>query len=423
MLSFDQLRSLVKHVTSKEANDFYPALYGRVAADGPLEIATIEEWQKLPFVTKDTLIARSLSERTFLPIGALDHLRSSSGTSGKPPLFSPRTHVRNMEYRLKYHDFKKPLLAFTVPMMPYWHERFQAENGGNPSVIAYDPKYPKASITLAKAAGVDAASLFAYHVQAAGEEMKRLGINEQMRLFEIAGETCSRALYNYMRATFPNAVLLHSYGAGEVEDVHMGMPCKPLDGTEPLSVYHPKSTHYLEIVDPGSGEVLEPAPGVEGDLIISAYPGEPSAFPLVRFRIGDTVRVVETSCKEHGLWSFTVLGRSEMDFAKIPGGGLGAEEIARVLRLFPNEVTDFFVLHCRNEETASGPLFKPVLEVETAAGTDLAALAEKISRELRVAPRFTYAQGVAQGRYLPLACAILQKSGISKKHLRIVRDQ
>ncbi len=422
MLSFDQLRSLVRHVTSKEAprvlsRALWPSS-GRCAAryrhDGRVAKASV----------RDQGFAHRLSAHAAF-LSAVLKTRSLAfllRDERQPPLFSPRTHVRNMEYRLKYHDFKKPLLAFTVPMMPYWHEYFQTEHGGSPSVIAYDPKYPSASITLAKAAGIDAACLFVYHVQAAGEEMKRQGINEQIRLFEIAGETCSLALYTYMRKTFPNATLMHSYGAGEVEDVHMGMPCKPLDGTEPLSVYHPKSTHYLEIVDPESGAVLEPAPGVEGDLLITAYPGEPSSFPLVRFSIGDTVRVVEAPCKEHGLWSFTVLGRTEMEFLKIPGGVLKADEVARVLRLFPKEVTDLFVLHSTNEETASGPLFRPILEIEAGAEADLAALAEKISREIRVAPSFTYAQGVALGRYLPLKCIPLQKSTVSKKHLRVVRD-
>ncbi len=421
MLTFDQLKSLVAHVTSHELNTFYPTLYGRDANEGALHIQTLDDWNALPVVTKDALIAHPLESRSFVPVKHLDHLRASSGTSGKPPLFSPRTHVRNMEYRLKYHDFKKPFMSFTVPLMPYWHEQFQKNSGGNPSVISYDPKHPRASIMLAKAAGIDAASLFIYHVQTAGEEMKRQGISEQIRFLEVTGETCSMALYEYMRATFPNATILQSYGASEVEDVHIGMPCKPLDGTEPLSVYHPKASHYLEIIDPNTGAVLEPAPGVEGDLLITAYPGESSAFPLVRFRIGDTIRVVESHCKEHGSWNFTVLGRTDLEFAKIAGGVLKVDEIVRVLRLHPGEVTDTFVLHCSTAATAAGPLFQPVLEVETKTMGSLSELAEKISRELRVAPSFTYAQGVAEGRYLPLTCVRMQKESLAAKRLRVIR--
>jgi phenylacetate-coenzyme A ligase PaaK-like adenylate-forming protein len=422
MLSFEQLQKLVAHATSSPTSDFYPTLYGRTIKDGPLHIPDVDAWRSLPVVTKDALIAHPIARRSFLPLTQLNHLRASSGTSGKAPLFSPRTHVRAMDYRARFHDFKKPFMSFTVPLMPYWHEQFQKEHGGNPTVIIYDPKQPRASVTLAAEAGIDAASLFIYHVQTAGDEMVRHGINANIKFLEITGETCSRALYDYMRATFPNATIVQSYGASEVEDVHIGMPCKPMDGTEPLSVYHPKDTHYLEIIDPETGAVLEPAPGVEGDLLITAYPGEPAAFPLVRFRIGDTIRVVDAPCKEHGTWSFTVLGRTDMEFVKIPGGVLKADEVARVLRLYESDVSDTFVLRCTEMQTSEGPRLKPVLEVELKKNIDLMELADRLARSIRVAPSFTYHDGTVAGRYLPLTCVPLQPGTSSKKHLRIVRE-
>lgn len=419
MLDFVQLQQLAAHVT-EPGRRFYRDLYGLTETGSPLSIDTMEEWRQLPVVTKDALIDSPLSVRSFLPLERLDHLRTSSGTSGKPPLFSPRTHVRGLDYRLGYHDFKKPFMSFTVPLMPYWHERFQREHGGNPTVIVYDPKNPRPSIALAKAAAIDAMSLFLYHIQDAGEEMKRQGINEQIKFLEVTGETCPRALYEYMRATFPNATIVQSYGASEVEDVHIGIPCKPLDGSEPISVYHPKNSHFLEIVDPATGEALDIEPGVEGDLLITAYPGEPSAFPLVRFRVGDTIRVVKAPC-EHGGWSFTVLGRTDMDFVKITGGILKADEITRVLRSLRPEVTDLFTLHIENAATPTGPLLKPTLEVDALPNVDLRLLAQKISQELRVGPSYTYSQGVAAGRYLPLTCVPVKKDGERKKHLRIVK--
>ncbi len=418
MLDFTQLQKLAVHAT-KPGAAFYRKLYGIKDGAPPLVLDTLLQWHALPFVTKDSLIDMPMAERSFLPIEQLDHVRASSGTSGKAPLFSPRTHVRNMEYRLRYHDFKKPFMSFTVPLMPYWHEQFQKEHGGSPLVVVYDPKNPELSVRIAKAAGIDAVSLFIHHAQAAAAELKRQGIHEQIRFLEITGETCSLTLYRYLRETFPQATIVQSYGASEVEDVHIGMPCKPLDGTEPLSVYHPKDTHYLEIVDPSTGEVLEPKKDVEGDLLISAYPGEPSAFPLLRMRIGDTVRVVEEVCP-HGSWSFTVLGRTDMDFVKIAGGVLKADEVSRVLRLFPNETSDRYVLHCYTVDTSTGPLFKPVLELEIKQNASPEALAEKIAEELRVAPSFTYADGVAEKRYLPLTCTQKDTTVQAKKQLRIV---
>src|SRR3989338_549234 len=127
MLSLEQLKSLVAQATKPAGSQFYRDFYKMQTSDPALQIETMEEWRKLPAVTKYDLIACPLKERSFLPLSQLDHLRISSGTSGKPPLFSPRTDVRNMEYRLKYHDFKNAFLAFTVPMMTHWHEKFQRD--------------------------------------------------------------------------------------------------------------------------------------------------------------------------------------------------------------------------------------------------------------------------------------------------------
>lgn len=398
-----ELSTILARATSENAPSIYRDLYGMTRADGPKAVRSIEEWHSLPPVTKEHLLSKPMRERLFAPLSEIDHVRASSGTSGRGILFSPRTHVRNMEYRLQYHDFKRPFIAFTVPLMPHWHERFQKEHGRCPMVLSYDPKHPGSIARLARATGADAISVFVFHITAIGEAMKTLGIGGQMRYVEITGETCSRSQYDYIRQTFPNATIVQSYNSSEVEDAHIGMPCKAVDGTEPLAVYHPKSTHFLEIIDPDTNEVIEPRPGAEGDVLITSYPGDPCAFPLVRYRIGDTIRVVERPCP-HGAWAFTVLGRTDLDFKKLPGGMLRADALARALARFPERVSDRFELHCYDRSTPHGPKVEPILHVECGASENLEQLARDVADALLVAPSFSYAMGVAEGRYLPLVC-------------------
>lgn len=422
MLSTEQLASLVAHATRPGGNPFYRELYGLPKESLALTIRSTDEWLSIPILTKDTLAAKKLSERSFIPLSELDHVRASSGTSGKVPLFSPRTHVRGMEYRLRFHDFKKPFMVFTVPLMPHWHERFQKEHGGSPRILCHDPRFPGAAARMARAAGIDGFSAFVYHVRDLGEEMKVLGMNGDIRFIEVTGEVCTRAQLEYMRATFPNATVVQSYNSSETEDAHMGMPCRPLTVENPIAHYHPKETHYLELLDPATGALVEPRAGAEGDLLVTTYPGEPASFPMIRFRIGDTIRIMEDPCPEHGMWSFTVLGRTDMDFVKVPGGIIRADEIARVLRLFPDAITDRFELHCSEHASDHGPLLKLALHVEPRGGkADLDKLARDISAQLRVAPDFSYADGVREGRYLTLTCDSLAANG-SAKARRIVWD-
>lgn len=418
MLSFEERKQLVARCTDPTGPDVYRAHYGMSPTEARLDVTDETHWQSLAPVTKDDMLLRPLHERSFIPLSELDHIRASSGTSGKEVLFSPRTHVRNMTYRTAFHDFEGAFLAFTVPMMPHWHERFLVEIGKKPRVVSFDPKHPAASVRLAKAAGVTGISAFVYHYRSICEHMKKENICEHIRFVEITGEICSLAQYEHIRDTFPNAVIVQSYNSSEVEDAHIGIPCKPIDGTEPLAVYHPKESHYLELVDEHSN-IIEPKEGAEGDLLITAYPGEPSSMPLIRYRIGDTVRIVQSSCP-HGSFSFTVLGRTEMDFLKIPGGVLRSDEISRALKQFSEYVSDQFELHYTELATDKGPLLELALHVDVKKEYPLEQLAKDLMSHIRVSPMYTYADGVSAGRYLPLSCKKLSLN-TGQKARRIVR--
>lgn len=419
-MTFEKLQSLVARLTAPPAPPLYKKIYG-VRGDQPLQIQNWGDWLKLPLLDKDMLLNIPFQERIFASAFKADHIRVSSGTSGKLPLFCPRTYLRGMEYRLRYHDFKKPILAFGVPAMPHWHEFFQHSLGYTPRVIVFDPKNAAASVRLARIAGADSMSLFTFHIPLIGEYMRKENINERIRFIEIAGEACTRAMFEYMRNIFPNAIILPFYGSSEVEDSPIGMPCHPITGEKPLAVYHAKTSHYHELIDPESGASIESRLGAEGELVISAYPGEPSAFPLIRYRTGDMIRIVEENCKKHSTWTFTILGRVAMDFLKIPGGVLRADEMERILRLFPNEISDEFELHRFEHTTSDGPKIEAVLYVRVRKNDiNLDKLAAKIASLFRVNPQRTYAEGIIEGLYLPLACRPLNSAATGKKHKRVI---
>ena len=423
MMQFEQLQSLVTRCTASGGPLLYRSLYN-MSTDAPRTVSSWKDWHALPFLDKDFLIQTPFTERIWEQYSDIDHLRVSSGTSGKPPLFSPRTYLRGMDYRMKYHDFKKPILAFGVPAMPHWHEHFQTEHGLQPNSILFDPKNADTSIRLMHATGADSISVFAFHMPIIGAAVEKEGIGDQVRFIEIAGEACSRTLFEYMQRVFPNATIIPFYGASEVEDSPIGAPCRAITGEDPLALYHAKESQYHELIDPQSGAHVPICKDAEGELVISAYPGTPTVFPLIRFRTGDMVRVVDESCSEHGTWSFTIIGRVATDFLKVPGGVLRADETERVLQLFRDRVTDRFELHRIENATEEGPKIAVTIYVEPRNNdVDLKMLARDIASQLRVNPERTYEKGVHDGLYLPLECKPLEKNTLTvKKQKRMIAN-
>lgn len=416
-MTLEALKDLVAYVTDPHGPQLYRTLYGLGPNDPALNISSDEEWSALPHLTKEYLLSVPFCDRLFVSPSAVDHLRTSSGTSGKGALFIPHARVRAIADRLAFYDYRRPFMAYTVPSRPFGQEQFQKEHGGSPTVVAYDPKNPALSIRLARIAGVEGFSTFLYHTGAIGEAMKREGMNERIRFIEITGEICSRVQYEYLRSTFPHATIVQSYGSSEVED-DIGIPCQPMSDEETRAIYHPMPGYHLEIVDSGTRTRLDVRSGTEGDLLITGGTIGKTALPLIRFRIGDTVQVVEETCPTHGAWTFTVLGRTEMDFLKIPGGILRADEIVRVLRLFPDRVSDRFELRYAHIATPQGPMFEPRLYVEARNAFDPETLSRDIMKELRTGPSFTYAEGVAEQRYRPFICDRLEyKQGTKSKRI------
>lgn len=419
-MTFEELQSLVETCTGPRASSFYKHLYGRTDDDAPLRIASWVDWRALPTFTKDDLLRTSMRARTFEPHENIDSILVSSGTSGKPPVFSPFGLNDGYGFRKEYHDFRGAALASIPPVTKKEWELSHI----NPEarVVALDPKRADASITIAEAANVDSLLVASFHIPLVGEKLAARGLAQRIRYIEIAGEPCTVSLFRYIRRTFPNAVIMSDYGSTDVETSPIGTLCHPIDGTEPLEVFHGNTNTYLELVDESTGSPIDPTEGAEGSLLITSYAGPNATFPLIRYRIGDSVRVAQTRCAKHGTWSFHILGRTEMDFIKVPGGLLRADEVERVLRTFGKGVTDRFELHYIEKPSENGLKILVRLCVETTGTVDFEELARHVSSHMRIAPTFSYADGVVRGIFLPIECVALSAPATSGKRKRMLND-
>jgi phenylacetate-coenzyme A ligase PaaK-like adenylate-forming protein len=414
MLDLHHLSSLLSYVTDPKGPDFYRRHFTLAAGDPALALESWAHWHALPLLTKDDLLATPLKERSFIPLAKVERIRASSGTAGKPPLFSPRTKVQGVDYYLQFHDFTKGILTYIALAPPNWYEELQSARGIAPRVVVYDPTEPLLSVRLAQKADVDSIIAFVHHLPVIGKEMERQGLAQHIRFIEVAGERLSPQMIHYVHKTFPHATLVSQYGMSEIEDAPVGTPCTKLDEDTTL-LYHPKKTHYIELLDLEG--VKSPAIGAEGELVLTTWSKAPAAFPMVRYRMGDSIKIAGY-CTHHDAWSFSIIGRTAMDSIKLPGGILRTEEIVRVLETLGSKSPQRFELHSYENIEGGIPRTKLVLHVDEPPHTDLVALAQAVQERLRVAPEFTYFDGVIEGRYLPLSCELFNGTG---KGGRIVR--
>jgi len=417
--AYTELADIVARLVDSPYSGFYRELYG-VPKGSRAAINSLKDWDLVPTFTKDAIIERPVREYTFVPHAKVEAVYYTSGTSGKPPAFiSWLAYAGSYDYRKAFYNF--PGAVLTSIKAQHRSDAFLKDMGSRSLSINFDGKNLAACIALAKAAGVDSLGVHTFTLQAIGEEMKKTGINLDIKLIDFVGETCSLALYSYMRATFPNAKIISYFGLSEAESAP-GYPCRALSDSEPYPVYHAHPDFHFDIVDSDTGAPLEPAAGIEGDVLITDLIKE-RAFAMLKYRPGDTVRVIDTACKEHGLWTFTVLGKTASDFMLVPGGQLRADEIERVLHTMPGDVTDHFEMHRYDGGTSERPMLEVVLHVQSKnLAVDYKALSERIAKELRVSPSHTYEDGVKDGRYLPLRCVPLEAKLVAeKKHKRMFK--
>lgn len=405
MLDLQTLRGLAAMCASR--SDFY-------AKRLPRQIDSWDAWREVPLISKEDILSLPFESRSLSPIRESDWIGASSGTSGTPPLFLPRSHVKGFEYRWS-SGYGRSLLSSIGP--PHRQEIFFEEHGEEPRVVCLDPKRIEGSVRLAKAAGVDSMFVFPFLIAQVGEAMGQIGTCSNIRFIELGGEVPTLALLQYIEKTFPNARISGQYGAADIEASPIAYTCQPMTTQNVDALYHAWGDVYFELIDPDTTTPQRWAHGSEGELVVSASAEGPYAFPLLRYRLGDLVRV-GAPCEAHGEWTFTILGRAQLDTLKIVGGILRADEITRVLKKH-KDITDVFELHHFLRQTAAGPKSEFRLDIEPRGSVDLSALALDLAREIRVAPSFALADGIRQGLYLPLQCGILAQSASKRK--RIVR--
>jgi phenylacetate-coenzyme A ligase PaaK-like adenylate-forming protein len=183
---------------------------------------------------------------------------------------------------------------------------------------------------------------------------------------------------------------------------------------------HPlANTAHVEIIDASGKEVTEV--GASGEIVITAL--RPTAFPIIRYTTGDSARIVRLDCPCGATTPLLQIeGRIEIDRLRIRGGEIQTNEVGRVLASL-GQYLEGNEFEARVGEVMLDNSLVPQLTIACIVkeGVSLAWLAARIAESLRVAPDYTWAHGVSEGKYVPLVLLNEAIAPAAAKRKRLVR--
>jgi len=167
-----------------------------------------------------------------------------------------------------------------------------------------------------------------------------------------------------------------SYGMSELFGPGVAFECEEQDG---LHIWH--DSYLVEIIDPETGETLEP--GNKGELVVTPLVKE--AMPLLRYRTRDITMLMEDECPcGRGPKLGRFFGRSD-DMLTVRGINVFPSQIEHVLRSIPEVGDQFMVYITRGENYLDEMTIKVEMNKTVFSGelSDFSRLQMKIMKTLQ----------------------------------------
>ena len=356
-----------------------PAWARRLGDVRPGDIKTIEDWSRLPFLTKAELRDAYPYELACGDAAGYARVHMSSGTTGNP-ILNPYTAADVVQWGevmarcLAAAGVTRADVVQITPSFGLFTGGFGFHYGAErlgAMIVPVGAGRTLLQLTLMRDLGVTVLPAIATYplrlIEVARETGFDLG-SLKLRVAVLGSEMWSDEL----RARIDRELRLTSYdimGMTETGGPGLGIDCAARTGL------HVWEDHYLaEIVDPVSGAVRPD--GVEGELVVSTLTRQ--GLPLVRYRTHDLTRVVaRTRCD---------CGRTMLRVDRLRGR-TDDMVIYKGVNFYPRQVETLLL-----RTAGLGPEYQIVLDsdgggermtvvVETEPGCDVAA-AGRLRREL-----------------------------------------
>ena len=361
-LSKQQLELVDKQIKRLIKTDsYYGEMYKKLGITG---VSSQEEFEKLPFSSKDDL-------RNAYPLGIqavpdedIVRIHSSSGTTGKPVII-PYTAKDVDDWAIMFARCyetagitKKDRIQIT-PGYGLWTAGigFQAgcEKLGAMAVPMGPGNTDKQLQMMQDLESTVICATSSYALLLA-EEINKRNLKSKVKLKKgvIGSERWSEKKRAYIHDAL-GIELYDIYGLTEIYGPGIGINCEKQGGMHYWDDYL-----YIEIIDPKTGKPVED--GEEGEIVITTLVKE--GAPLLRFRTHDISRIIPGKCPCGRSYPRLdiIKGRSD-DMFKIHGVNMFPAQIEEILAMVDG-VSSEYVINLAHDEEKNKEVFMITAEAE-----------------------------------------------------------
>ena len=329
--------------TLKEKSPFYKKKFEGIAIE---DIASEEDFRKLPFTDKGDLRDAYPLGIAAVPPEKIVRIHSSSGTTGTPVII-PYTAkdiedwTRQFARCYEYAGITPEDRIHITPGYGLWTAGIGFQLGAErlgAMAIPMGPGNTDKQLQMMQDLQSTILCATSSYALLLAEEIKKRGIKDNICLRK--GVIGSERWGEKMRARIANELgveLYDIYGLTEIYGPGIGINCHADSAMHIWSDYV-----YIEIVDPKTGE---PVPdGEEGEIVLTTLQKE--GAPLIRFRTHDLSRFVTAPCacghNEHPRIDI-ITGRTD-DMVKIKGVNIFPAQIEEIISFTDGASSEYQVM-------------------------------------------------------------------------------
>ncbi len=366
LLQLERLRNTIQRI-----KDYNPAYHKKIGEVLPWDIQSLEDLQKLPFLTKDDLREGYPYGYTCAVRENLVRFHMSSGTTGTPIVnFYTRNDVRQwgeiMARCLTAAGLDRSDVIQITPSFGLFNGGFGFHYGAErigAMIVPIGAGRSMLQLKLMEEMGTTALCAIASYplrlIEVAKEENFDFAERTKLKVGIFGAEVWSEE----MRSRIEEAMGIETFdiiGMTETGGVGLGIDCKCHDGI------HVWEDHYIvEIIDPETGKVL-PA-GEEGEMVVTTLTRQ--GLPLIRYRTNDitAIRSLERcECGRTCLRIERIKGRTD-DMLKVKGVNFYPKQIEALLLRHKEVGTEYQIIL---ERKKGKPVVSVVLEVKEGASSE-----------------------------------------------------